>query len=183
MADNRINQALENIANGEPFDNPRTDDEVMLSKIAAGEEITENARNRFQYWLKQIEVGGGNPNYVETIQGTLANPWGSISPATLKEELTFFNASAELIIDARALVQDSVYLQASYRSPQDILWFYSVGTISETNTSAVGVTYEATGAFMNAMALNAGQFMNISPYASSLPTVLRIIHHPLPNGG
>ena len=120
-----------------------------------------------------------NPNYVETIEGTLANPFGDINPMTLSEELTSFNASAELIVDARALVQDFVYLQASYRAPQDRLWFYSVGAISETNTSAVGVTYWVNGDFYEAAALNAGQYMNIGPYASSLPTLLRIIHHPL----
>lgn len=87
MAGNRINQALENIANGEPFDNPRTDDEVMLSKIAAGEEVTENARNRFQYWLKQIDVGGSfvtvEPLTV-TANGTTIAPSGTAySPVTV----------------------------------------------------------------------------------------------------
>ena len=64
MAEDRITQMLEDVSDGNTIDNPRTSDEVMLAKLAAGEEVTESPRTRFQYWLKKLPSGGGEPTEV-----------------------------------------------------------------------------------------------------------------------
>lgn len=61
MAENRFNSMLEKVIDRYSIENPRTSDEVMLAKIAAGEPVTEPAETRLQYWLRQIELQGDVP--------------------------------------------------------------------------------------------------------------------------
>lgn len=191
MADNRINQALENIVNGEPFDNPRTDDEVMLSKIAAGEEVTENARNRFQYWLKQIEAGGGgNPNYVETVQTTLG---GAVSALLTKISKTDLPSVDNLSCAVSCLLSVKDYQGASYignllmsailMSDSSGIYVHFVGC-AELNVS--GSIYNTDGDYLRCSdTIVTGGKVFGSTYSSSyesVPCTLTIIHHPLPSG-
>lgn len=181
MAENRINQALENIANGEPFDNPRTDDEVMLSKIAAGEEVTENSRNRFQYWLKRIEVGG-NPNYVEKIEGTVANPWGAMTPYEVEElRVNVLGKRASVIMSVKVQQANVIfYLQATgANSLVGSAAFYNTNPIDLNE--AYKVEYNAPDARLEYIyATVGGASLDYTQYAAALPATLTIIHHPLP---
>jgi hypothetical protein len=49
---------------------------------------------------KILSIEGGNSNYVETIEGTLANPFGSIDAFVLANEIADGNATATLTFEA-----------------------------------------------------------------------------------
>ncbi len=123
--------------------------------------------------------GGGNPNYVETISGTVANPWGTYSPSAL------FTAaeSGAVSISITATVEGV---------PQSPMIF--VGDIGRSERAFVYPKIQSSGAVDNSLSnvlvygstgsvLHYGTFTNPSEgmeYINDDTTVLTIVHHPLP---
>lgn len=138
-----------------------------------------------QYWagiLDKIEGGGGsNPNYVETITGTLANPWGVVRYSELKNELANNNASCKLVIDATSIGFD-IFSLLGNTSTDGAVYFELIATGGSTVDvwAAISVNYNIVGELTSAFSLIGGNAMNISVYPN-LPTTLTIIHHQLPN--
>ena len=139
-----------------------------------------------QYWAgiyDKIEGGGGgNPNYVETITGTLANPWGSVDPAALYAQMQDGEVSVVLNITVpgmgQAMVQPS--LSADW-------WWYSAvfGYDSDSHvvTLAMYLAYLVSGELNLAYLYQNGTATDMSEMAAQISTTLTIIHHPLPDSG
>ena len=127
--------------------------------------------------------GGGNPNYVETVTGTLANPWGSVTPATLQTAISGNNATALLTVDASAIGMGTAYLVATPFAQQAIA-FQAVGSSgsSVADWAAVDVAYGTNGSLAYAWINRSGAALDATAYAQSITTTLTIIHHPLPSG-
>ena len=139
-----------------------------------------------QYWagiLDKIEGGGGNPNYIETIEGTLANPWGDkdiseIRASLLRNEISVYlrigNWPVLAVQAYNGYASGALYATAAYA---DILPLaeYSYGCyIVYFNSSG-----EVSGAFEN---YGDNTFNSVSTVPTTT-TTLTIIHPPLPDSG
>lgn len=185
MAETRETQVIEDVINGDEITNPRTTEEAILAKIVAGEQVDINARTRMQYWLSQLKSGGGeNPNYVETINGTLANPLGA-SDYTANDlaELTENNEITMLIyVDGSGTGGPTflAYLYAFYTPDGGQLNIQIIGGAGDLASmwSCVFYSYDSGSAELRYLMNN--EVINISEYCSLVPTILTIIHHPMP---
>lgn len=95
-----------------------------------------------------VAGGGGNPNYVETIEGTLANPWGSVDPSALHQSVLSGDASAMLDIDATVLGFGRAKIQMSPFTKTNI-HFYGVSGASSSveQWQVLSLDYELNGIF------------------------------------
>lgn len=173
MADNRENTLLQAIAESEEISEARTSDETFLKAIADGDDKPEEVRNRLQYWLSQIEVGGGNPNYIETITGTLANPWESVDLANLRTEIQNNDATVYInFTDGTSQVRIFLRYESAFFGG-DCSTFFGASLLG-----SYYLQYASNGSLFAAKKFSSkGVASNI---ATSTATTLTIIHHPLP---
>lgn len=168
---------------------PVTREELFLAKAAGENVITPEPVTRREMFLDAIASGGGggggNPNYVETITGTLANPWGG-------------NSSSELFTSARAsdltmyIKADVIYDddESPYASTLMFLPISGIPTFGFTKPSSITtilyfarLSYSNAGSLTRAVAgniktsLGTQELHNIEP---TTPCTLTIIHHPMP---
>lgn len=123
--------------------------------------------------------GGGNPNYMETITGTLANPWGEYLPSELlgKEEvsvvLTAEVDGVEIVFMPVPVVNNQLYCFCGAFNARK-----AGGSTVLVQADSECVFYEPTGAF-----LSYGNLATPNDYNeySDSETKLLIIHHPLPD--
>lgn len=141
-----------------------------------------------QYWagiLDKIE-GGGNPNYVENIVGTLANPWGDVDIADVVDDCTQQMATIYLLADGTAIGLPEVELNLQRGGITSTEVPFAVAA-AHTNNSDIYfngflVVFDiSTGTATAAVIQNDGDLTNLLPYTSQIPTALSIIHHPLPD--
>lgn len=140
-----------------------------------------------QYWagiLEKIE-GDGNPNYVETIKGTLANPWGDVDIVTLASQCLTNDATVYLLVDGTAIGMPEVELNLqrggiSAGIPFGAVGLHTTGDMIYLNGSII-IFKLSTGAVTTAIIHNDGAITDILPYASNISTTITIIHHPLPD--
>lgn len=126
---------------------------------------------------------GGNPNYVETIEGTLENPWGEANPLELQQSVLARDASVEMDIDATAVGMGHFYLtMEQFLNPSAGIGFTGVirAGMAVERWTAFLVGYTRNGVFQDALLLQEGSVTAMSQYASVAPTTLTIIHHPMP---
>lgn len=126
--------------------------------------------------------GGSNPNYAETITGTLANPWGGVDTAALLTEIQSNNATCMMTIDATALdIGIFPVIALPFAVSQGFI-FELIGTSGPAlnNWGCTSVNYHSDGTFYTFYALTGGNVIDPGSYASTIPTTLTIIHHPLP---
>lgn len=149
-------------------------------------------------FLKAGGGGGGNPNRVDEIGGTLANPFGDM---TLSEISAFLNAacdgnaSANIYIDA-SIIQTGTYLIGGlYADGAGEQLHFARGYEGSDNVGVVNAdwvaTYNGMGpeSFMITEASytvydkteETATYTNLFDYAEHLPTTLTIYWHPMPN--
>jgi hypothetical protein len=185
------NEALLNaIANGqESTIVPQSRNEFLLSEISKKHvpEFTPHTRN--EVLLMEVartvaEGGGGNPNRVETITGTLAVPFGDMK------------TGFEII--AAAIVSGDVHakIEFDFNGKHAILPFYAYAIGSsyvfhidtcrvnaDASYSAISVVYYGDGTLESARQIGTdtqGQVVDLSPYAPYVVSELTIYWHPLP---
>lgn len=129
---------------------------------------------------------GGNPNYVETIEGTLASPFGEYSPEELLAEIIQNDATVKLYLNGSSLDLGNGTLYPTSTNDTNRLYFQAVarGSTDITEWIAYTATYdESTFELIRAYALSGGSAFDMLPYANQIPATLTIIHHPLPEAG
>lgn len=125
-----------------------------------------------------VMVAVPNPNNVVTVTGTLDAPFGDLDWATLKAGLLSLSLSLYMTIDASVLgVTDPVPLTCE--TPTCSFCIIDA-TGSDGAVTCVKVVYDETGELAVADYIDLGSYTNLTPYASSLPTTLTVIYHPLP---
>lgn len=165
-----------------------------MERILAGEDLEPT--NRLEYFAKEAASGGGNPNSVQVIEGTLAEPWGDVGFDALYEALPFYNDDGTIIArNATAIIKLD---GANLGMGTAILPLHSTKT--ESNDFIVGDGFNtASGGFLAATGIwnedgvyeadvyqgsvQDGAYVdtNVKAYASLIPTTLTIIWHPLPD--
>ena len=180
MAETRETQVLEDVVESTEIENPRTTEEAILAKIIAGEEVDINARTRYQAYLKELSsISGGNPNYVETVTGTLANPWGEKTPSDLFSGAKSGNLTMIINVDATAI--GGTRLSAAFYPFGNINVFrLTIANSQLSNWLCVYAEYYDSGVINAAYGLQNEAVLDYSLYASLISTTLTIIYHPLP---
>lgn len=126
-------------------------------------------------------MGGGNPNSVQVITGTLANPFGDVN---LAELITAFNtggASIFIAIDATVIGQ-GVFPDApmNWTSDYGLSITGVTGNTSELLRAALINWSSIDGTLTYAVMYTGASGTDIESYASQMPTTLTIYWHPMP---
>lgn len=127
-----------------------------------------------------VTVDVPNPNYVETISGTLDNPWGNADRAWLKSAVSGNEASAMMFVDGTAVGMQSITVLMSPTGSPSVLWFSASNYYEQFQTICFGWGTDS-GALTVAVALINGTTVDLSTYATAVHTTLTIIHHPMPD--
>lgn len=169
-------------------------DNEMLAPISANEAILQNIlgannelrepESRIEALLLQIlENGGtgGNPNIVETITGTLDDPFGDYTIAELVEAISSNNATVKMAVSMGSSegsfpISANVQFTQLYASECNI----SVSGGSATVPTAVFFSYVDGTGLTRADAILSGQYTSLVPQAAYITTETTIIWHPLP---
>ena len=165
---------------------------VYLRGYKNGEQLSIGTTNGAEIKIVQGAVEGGVPSvpltptlcYVETINGTMANPWGDKDVEQLMQELDNNNITMQM----QATMGDSIFDLRTFKTtsfPSGII--ASEGNISSDEMQVVvgsihwNTEGEATEAyFFEGNTMN-GRLTNLLPIATNFQSVLTIIHHPLSN--
>lgn len=131
--------------------------------------------------------GGGNPNYVETITGTIGNPWGAHTFSDIKAALASNEITAYIVDDL--LPGERIYLEASADGVSGFTGSFHISTQSSViivDREIEYVAYDSNGAcvaFFSVMGTTSQNAMTVDDYtedAADATCTLYLIHHPLP---
>lgn len=140
------------------------------------------------YLMGKEAGGGGNPNYVETITATLANPLGD-SGYTIADMVALIASNAITMmvnVEASAIGfgDFSAYMYAFNNGQYNVLHMNGVSAAGESAEDWTVFAYTlVSGGADIAYVLSGGIVTDLSMYLGGVPTTLTIIHHPLPEGG
>lgn len=135
------------------------------------------------------DEGGGNPNRVETITGTLASPFGDLG-SEFSEALLSNNANALLGVDATALGFGTIVYPLLATGSEQIIAVITNIQDDSCNDSEARWAINHLGDFTLTYAYWVSAEVDYDPpvlvtnlmdYATLLPTTLTIIWHPLPD--
>jgi len=152
-------------------------DAVVLEELNVTENKKYTAPSGIAYSSVNVDIEeGGNPNYVEAITGTVANPWGGMKISTLRNEIQNNNATAYIDFkDGMWNIRIFLSYSAGFFGG-DCLTVFGAAL-----SAAYFIQYDNTGAFSVAKKFSSnGTATNIS---NSTATTLTIIHHPLTDSG
>lgn len=130
--------------------------------------------------------GGGNPNRVQTITGTAANPFGDVFD-DLMEGINNNTASATLSLDGSALGEGTYLapvflsnyneLQVTLIAITNLMTGSTIGLVGDWNDGGLVLLCKITTDGGEGTSSNTSLY----EYASLIPTTLTIIWHPLPD--
>lgn len=128
---------------------------------------------------KASGCGGGNPNTVDTVTGTLADPWGGLDFFDLCEAVYSDTATAMISFDASALGYGRIF---GYLIPTSDTELIMTGADLDLNLNQ-NTSYLLewlNGQLHKAYTQDSGTILDLSAYASVIPSTLKIIWHPMP---
>lgn len=128
--------------------------------------------------MKSVSSSSKNRATRQTVTGTLANPFGSVDVANLGSALASMNATAYFEADASALGAETV----SARLGGNATEIWGSGAIFDalgSSVTAFGLNWDLNGNLTFAKMLNNGNVIDISTFASIIPTTTTIMWHPL----
>lgn len=154
--------------------------DVQLVPLAATENGTYNPPAGKGFGTVTVNVP--NPNSVETIIGTVANPWGNVNPAELAAEIAANNANAIAVWDATAIGLGESSAPLFLSNDLEYIYIRSARIGTSSDYDALDVAWSTvTGALNEAAVLTSSiGYMDIREYASAITTTITIIHHPIP---
>lgn len=134
-----------------------------------------------------VAGGGGNPNYVETITGTLANPFGDYTSSQLA-----YMANVENSINMFLVVDGSVLGMGVYplsmlkplNSGDNSTLFFGASYLPDNAEHYMVADVEYQSGLKRArMMVGGNTITDVMSYSSHITTTLTIIHHPMPDSG
>ena len=123
--------------------------------------------------------GGGNTIYVETIEGTLENPWGTVNPDELFSLVDENNATCKLTVAdvILTLATPNNSFQFSACAP-------GFGPYANFDYVATSIPYSRAGILGMYVVFGVNDTDGVVPlthyFPVTTPTTLTIIHHPVP---
>lgn len=176
MAETRETQVLEDVIESTEIENPRTTEEAILAQVIAGDEVTINARTRYQTYLKELSsISGGNPNSVEEISTTIAELPDVVNISEIIQNID--NKSITVYGSQQGL---SGYLVATTYNSNNLQ--FSIRTEYVHRIFLVSIVYNVDGTLHDASSyvLATDGTYTKSEFDTVTPVTLIIIHHPLP---
>lgn len=122
---------------------------------------------------KALGGGGGGGKTTKTVTGTLANPWGDLDHKELETAIMNQNAFVNLTIDASALGAGEI---TSRPSADEYGMFTNGASVTSYSVSAYGIEWNGSGSLSFAAMSNNGTYVDISPYATALPTTMTVVY-------
>lgn len=166
--------------------NPKMQKVEALKKIYAtlggASEDVDELSTTYELVAKIADVAeGGNPNSVQVIEESLANPFGDVN---LEELITAFNtggASMFITIDATVLGQGVLPdVPISWSSDYGFNASGVTGTTSELSSALLINWSSIDGTLTFAVVYTGASSTDIESYSSQMPTTLTIYWHPMP---
>ena len=139
------------------------------------------------YDLNHIEDGIAdaeeNPNSIQVINGTLADPFGDVNKTTLWNSLYNDNADATIWIDDHLITGGFLYSFGDL--PFGVIagyYYFSFTLVADSveESIAVQVTWD-NNAILTCKALTNGTIIDLLSSASAVNTLLTIYWHPMPS--
>lgn len=129
---------------------------------------------QLEAWLEEnMPESGGNPNYIETIEGTLENPWGNYNYSELITDINNHEISCELTVRPGDHAIGHLFYYGTALSG----WGFVYGTANTIN-NLYRVMYKADGTLNKARIFTSfNEYTEIDP---ATPCTLTVIHHPMP---
>lgn len=174
--------------------NPRNRMQYWLSQLESGGSpvtvesitITENGTKTAPEGkaYSPVNVNVPSPNTVETITGTVANPWGDTDTEVLQAAVENGNATAIISCDATAIGYGtfSAILSPFNTNYLEFIAIYGANH-SVSGWISISLTYSITNGALNrayVLAGGASEVTGLTDYAAYVTTVLTIYHHPMP---
>ena len=148
--------------------------------------ITENGSNIDVAQYAEADVAIPNPNSVVVVNATLGNPFddgegNSVDPAELHDLLTPTGADGEKKTQASAIIHFSFGGQTV---DLPLVAGANIGAVGmqvtgSVNGVSIGWNY-TTGALLSVIQVTSGVATDITTLAGSVPCVLTVVYHPLP---
>ena len=126
--------------------------------------------------------GGGNPNRVQTITGTVENPWGDMTSEEVNQllyKVKSGDATVYITVDLSILGFEPFTLGTDYNA-NEYRFIYS--SVERETYFAGNITYDGLAELSGFYYLeeNATEVTELTASAEFFPTTLTIIWHPLP---
>lgn len=162
-------------------------DAVVLEELNVTESKKYTAPSGIAYSSVNVDIEeGGNPNYVETIEGTLFSPFGNHT----RDELLSGIGAGEITAMLTVSLGGKEYTMPGQRVAKNLSFSRLVradsGTGGSTFLTAVSITYDLRGLNTNTSNYHdsSGSWRIIGREAAKeISCTLTIIHHPLPDSG
>lgn len=124
-------------------------------------------------------VADHNPNYTETVTGTLANPWKNYNVNTLWQQRENNNITLIIEIDASAIVGNKFKISLGWDGSR-LLASGASYTSAVSYFDFEAVWSNTTGTLISAYGNINGTVTDYSALADQIPAILTVIYHPLP---
>lgn len=162
----RLLLAMAGALDGEPvpeIETQTTEEQLML---AVAQKLAEGG-------------GGGNPNTVQTITGTVGNPWGDVDYDELMTAIKSGDASAmldftfnQIPVSLRLSATEEIYGTTAQILPVSNIYLAASATWHGSNPIEVYMVGTDTS----------NEIIDASATVKDIPSTLTIIWHPLPEG-
>ena len=151
-------------------------DAVVLEELNVTESKKYTAPSGIAYSSVNVDIEeGGNPNYVETIKGTLANPWGGRF-----SEIYNMLADSNNYTVYMSAYGNKAALVLDYSVVYWSLWFDDIDAGTPSTATVYTIAYNKNGGMDSARYLQGTSWSSLQ---STEKTVITIIHHPMPESG
>lgn len=121
--------------------------------------------------------GGGNPNTVQTVTGTLSNMFGTVDLDELEAALSTLNASAYVEIDASALGAGTIHGYMQVNTETHLFYISGSDIRSTLSESTAYYVVWGAGELDRARMLSNENIVDISSYGSAINTTMTIVWH------
>ena len=123
--------------------------------------------------------GGGNPNYSETIVGTLSSPFGKYTSAQLQEMIAANEVTVQIYVPELGFTSNaSLMVESTYPNARSMV-FPGFSMVASYGVDGYALRYgDSDSSLMRFSSVMGGQAEDYSELDGSLVTSLTIFHHP-----
>lgn len=123
--------------------------------------------------------GGGNPNYSETIVGTLSSPFGKYTSAQLQELIAAGDATVQIYVPELGFTSNASLMVESIYPNSRSMTFSGFTMVQSYGVEGYALRYGASdSSLVRFSAVMGGQAEDYSDLDGSLITSLTVFHHP-----
>lgn len=152
-----------------------------MSKEKVIEYVMNSPHNTNRAVLEGLldDIGEDNPNEVQIINSTADNPFNTIDVSVFKTQLENYGASAIMTFDASAFGTGNISAPVESKGVYITINGGHTREGDDEFFSGFVIDYNPNGTLKTMQFYNNGTLSDMSAYASTIPTTLTIVWHPL----